>query len=391
MASPDAWKAFGWFREAKFRVKAHDTAGGRRVNVHDIPSLDYPIVEDIGLNARRVRFQAYTVGENYLADRDALLAACSRAGFGELWHPYIGSMLCVCETISTSEDRDQFGICAIDMAFVEVEEASPFAKSTKTSVKQEASDAQSALGTAAEKECATTIIATAAPQQVIDATTNETTKLAQALALLGAAQTQADKASEFALKVTNLLNNAAKLATTPVNLAAQIHDAIDSVEDAASNAFGSLYAYQTLDLLRPDVHSTYGETNNSGAVINAVRAHAVAGWARAMLSTSFKSYEDALEARDRFTASLDEQMLSASDASYAALLALRGSISEAVPDPASNLPRLRQITLAATIPSLVLASKLYDKTSRWSDVVERNGVRNPMFVPGGVSLTVLTG
>ena len=151
------------------------------------------------------------------------------------------------------------------------------------------------------------------------------------------------------------------------------------------------YAYQTLDLLRPDVHSTYGETNNSGAVINAVRAHAVAGWARAMLSTSFKSYEDALEARDRFTASLDEQMLSASDASYAALLALRGSISEAVPDPASNLPRLRQITLAATIPSLVLASKLYDKTSRWSDVVERNGVRNPMFVPGGVSLTVLTG
>jgi len=380
--------ARGWFRTASFRVDSHTTQAGRRVSVHDLPGLDLPIVEDLGRNGKRVRFSAYVIGEHREEDRDALLSACAQAGAGQLWHPYFGWLMATCEEVSYSDSREEGGFTKFELSFVE-SELLTVAKQGP-SVKQAATDAQFKLGSTAESTMAGAVTGTGVPQQVIDATTQETSKVAKALAALGAAQAAADKASEFARNVSDLLGNAADLATKPVNLAAQLHDALDSIEDAAANAFGSLYAYQTIDLLRPDTRATQAEIDNASAVICGVRAFAAAGWARALLAAKFASYEDAIAARSKFEASIDDQMLTASDADFGALLDLRGTIGLAVPDPASNLPRLRTLTLPGTMPSLVLASKLYDDVSKSQDIVDRNDVRNPCFVPGGVLLSVLT-
>jgi prophage DNA circulation protein len=43
----------------------------------------------------------------------------------------------------------------------------------------------------------------------------------------------------------------------------------------------------------------------------------------------------------------------------------------------------------ATQPALVLAYSLYEDASRDADIIARNNVRHPGFVPGGRTLEVL--
>ena len=80
--------------------------------------------------------------------------------------------------------------------------------------------------------------------------------------------------------------------------------------------------------------------------------------------------------------------LSASDDLYNSLSDLSAAI---VADLGTRpgLPSLVALTLTVDLPALVIAQRLYGDAARAEDIVARNQVAHPGFVPGGRTLEVL--
>jgi prophage DNA circulation protein len=48
------------------------------------------------------------------------------------------------------------------------------------------------------------------------------------------------------------------------------------------------------------------------------------------------------------------------------------------------------VRFSATLPALVVAHRVYGDATRADEIVSRNRVRHPGFVPGGIALEVAT-
>jgi len=119
-------------------------------------------------------------------------------------------------------------------------------------------------------------------------------------------------------------------------------------------------------------------TSLSGAVRRLMLAETAAFAARA----DWQTYDDAAGVRDEICQNIDEELAIASDPVYRALLHLRSDVAAVVPggDP---LPRLTTIEVGAVLPSIVLAHRLYGAPDRAEELVARNRVEHPGFMPEG--------
>ena len=63
------------FRGVPFEVESDSAPVGRRTQVHEFVQRDDPVVEDLGRQVRTYKLAAFVIGGDYMAKRDALLAA----------------------------------------------------------------------------------------------------------------------------------------------------------------------------------------------------------------------------------------------------------------------------------------------------------------------------
>jgi hypothetical protein len=75
---------------------------------------------------------------------------------------------------------------------------------------------------------------------------------------------------------------------------------------------------------------------------------------------------------------------------HVALQQVRADLSASVPGSPNTLPQLVGFTPSVTVPALVLSQRLYGNVAFVDDLIARNGVQHPGFVPGGVTLEVLS-
>ncbi|MBR8316066.1 DNA circularization N-terminal domain-containing protein [Burkholderia dolosa] len=80
------------FRGVPFQVFDDKTPVGRRVVVHDYPRRDHSYPEDNGRKTREYTMTAFVIGPNCLDQRDKLLDALEQEGPGELIHPWLGAL-----------------------------------------------------------------------------------------------------------------------------------------------------------------------------------------------------------------------------------------------------------------------------------------------------------
>ena len=107
------------FRKVKFFVRSHLVNIGRRVVSHEFPFGEKPYTEDLGKKSRSFNIEGFLNGEDYFANRDALIAACEQFGSGELIHPYLGRLQLNCQSVSVSESFDDGGMANFSFQFVE--------------------------------------------------------------------------------------------------------------------------------------------------------------------------------------------------------------------------------------------------------------------------------
>jgi len=113
------------FRGVPFKVEEESSPVGRRVETHEYPNRDKPYTEDIGKITSRPSFSAYVVGDDCFDQRDRLIEALNKPGPGTLIHPTYGEMnVCVDGEIRVSTTKTEGRMVRFDLKFVEAGELS---------------------------------------------------------------------------------------------------------------------------------------------------------------------------------------------------------------------------------------------------------------------------
>ncbi|SMG09407.1 DNA circularization protein [Paraburkholderia susongensis] len=124
------------FRGVPFEVEQDELAAGRRNQLHEYVQRDEPYVEDLGRATRGIRVTGFLNGDDCYEQARALIAAFEEEGPGELVHPWLGRMM-----VSTDNQlptlrrtREEGRTIRFDAAFVEAGELVFPGTSTDTSM-----------------------------------------------------------------------------------------------------------------------------------------------------------------------------------------------------------------------------------------------------------------
>jgi prophage DNA circulation protein len=92
-------------------------------------------------------------------------------------------------------------------------------------------------------------------------------------------------------------------------------------------------------------------------------------------------YDDAIRLRSETLAALDTESLEAEDDTYLALVDLRSKVHTDMTSRIQSAARLRDIRPAEVGPALALSYELYETVDREGEIIARNRLRHPGFVP----------
>jgi len=372
------------YRDVPFFMPATGRRGGRRIVTHQFIDRNDPDFDDLGRKVRRLRVDAFVLGEDYDQVADRLEIACEREGRGILSHPHYGRLSVICKDYERRDSLERDGGLARFTIDFEQAERVP-ERDPRPDVPRQIDDIGAQLETAAAASLVEDVVVSG-PEFLRNAISNAMTQVTTALNALDVFSGPASEVAAFQAGVTGIINRLGSLVTAPLDLALDTLGVLGSIEDAAGNALSSLLAYQQLLDLNPVLG--LGESAlevqanaNASAVIELVRRGAARGAVKAASEVAWASFEDAIEARDLLQERLESMLLVADDNSYQQLMNLSEILTRAVPPADEDLPRVTTFEPRASIPAVLLAYRLYDDVDRDGDIVDRNRVRNPAFLP----------
>lgn len=441
------------FRGVPFFVEGTTTEFGRRTVVHEYPYGQRPGTEDLGRKVRRLRLDAFVVGANYMADRDRLRDALEQVGPGRLVHPYWGEVQVSVETVSLRETDAEGGRAMFALSFVEHgdELAQAVRLDTAAWVRQVAGVAefdaiaarvlQVSDNDEAEHQTRSLIdsfirddgqrgallqstlsfLLQFSPDAIVAVAEARTVgRVRSAIELLERIGRQTASLSRqpgaVSSQSTLLLSDVEGAVTRPALLAVRLAqltaravaaslpsetdpEGDDTVAPADEEALaaaieGVRQAWQFGAGDAPVTATTprrATEARQQTALRQFIRSSAVTVAAAVVGNASFASWDEARRAAEDFGDWLGELEQSASSHDeWASLTELRAALVAHLQVESGRLPRLARYVPPQTTNALALAYRLYGDASRASEIVRRNALPHPGFVPGGVPLEVLS-
>jgi prophage DNA circulation protein len=409
------------FRGVPFHVKAASGEAGRRVVVHEYPKRDTVYPEDMGRAKREFMVEGFVIGADYMDKRDKLLAAIEEPGSGPLVHPYRGTItVTATQPARWSENIDEGGLCRISMTFVEgsANEEPTVRADTQGRVASAADDALGAVAEDFGSVFSVDGLPAWAAQHGMDMASS---LLGQVDTLTGLMRCDGGLLSEFGLARLGGLGNMISLVQNPGALADLL---LGSISALASMALSPLDGFRALSHLfdfgdeaapsplvaRPPLFSTpavtptrQAQARNQAAIIALARQGALVEAARLTSRMTWPSYDEAVATRDTVAGRLDDQLTGVAmptipgasspvrlaDPAHLALAKLRVAVVKDVSERGSRLARVGSVELPSTLPAVVAAHRIYGDATRADEIVARNRVVHPGFVPGGRALEVL--
>lgn len=384
----------GRFRNAPFFVSAHDMRGGRKQAQHQFPHLDDDQSEDLGRRQAVLSIDGYVIGPDYMEARDALIDALEKPGPGTLVHPWLGTRRVQVTEYRLRESSAEGGMARFSISFVEAgERVLPSAtEDTRQAVADRADAARDAvIGDFAERFDAT------GPQFVADSATSLLQRMTARLDALAANLPGFDGASAFQRDLTAFSGSLSSLIREPAGLAGSATSLIGALAGLATRPRSALSVYRQLfdfgDDAKPVPMTTPARKRQAGnqeAITGLVRTGAVIEASVVATGVDYETAEDAMAVRDELADRLNLEMETASDQVYQTLAGLRAALVRDITERGARLARIVRITPPATVPAVVLAHRLYGDAMREGEIVRRNRIRHPGFVPGGTQLEVLS-
>lgn len=382
------------FRGVPFKVEAHELKFGRRVVVHEFPNVDGGESEDLGRRPGEISIEAYVLGDDHDLQRTELMRVCEEVrGPGELVHPYLGTLTVVFLEGGLAERSSDGRLSRLNLTFREVgEQRLPARRADPLDAVRSSA---TGLKDAAEEEMVEAMVVEGVPEFVRQAGADALEKAVKSIEKLSVFGGTVAKVAELRTRLTALLDSVEDLSEDPRRLAEEIRYTVAAVEFAAFNREKGLEGYRELLRLVPALSG--GSTPldlqadaNATAVTSFVRRCALAGAVEIAAQNAWETRDEAMEVRDQLAEEIDRQAEeSAADPVYLALGLLRSVLNGSVPPPDQDLPELRTLILADSEPSLVVGYELYADAGRGDEIVARNGVRHPAFLPAATPLLVL--
>lgn len=381
----------GSFRAATFVVPADDLQFGRRTEAHEFPLRDTPYIEDLGRAARRFTVEVFVSGPDYMVQRDALIAELEKPGPGLLTHPFYGILnVTAIDQPRVRQSSREGGKATFTITFIEAgENIFPTAvTATAASVDAAADVAVAAAKVAFLKR----FNVSGLPGWGIVALED---KLAGLL-------------SGLLNRVGAVTNTIAAAIRAPANMAGLIVGSIQQIQTMFAVPFEALRLYKTL------FSGAAGGAAATTATLTSTiqRQQAIATVAlqefigtlivieacRAASRVAFVASDDAVTARDDLLAEISLRiaatdpilLLPIESDLFDALLGLRAAVVQDIRVRGAKLPRIQHYTPTAVLPAHVLAHKIFGDATRAEEIIARNRVKHPGFVPAGSTLEVLT-
>lgn len=395
------------FRGVPFEWRSDSSPAGRRTQVHEFVQRDKPHVEDLGRATRPFSVPAFVAGDDCLDKRDKLLAAIDTPGPGELILPFWGVMKATCTRCEVTHDRTDGGVVYFDLEFVEDgERGYPVATPATDAQLSKSSDG--------------------VLQQGGNWFTNAMAKVNAArvniAAMIGSVSRAYALVTNTIGTITRTVASAAALVNMVLNAPAAFVQAIRAGFGSVRNSLRSISPSAALENLRSALRgsSSLHKANPAGGAdtvaavqaVNLLVCHvqlAVAMEAAAQLPVQRSAASeqatlpvwqqaqqtevaadllylpDVLAARDQ----LDQAIWQALQAGagyppvdmYAALQDARSHARRHLAQVASCTVPLIVVTPPAVLPALVLAHRQWGDALRAPEIIQRNRIAHPGFVP----------
>lgn len=369
---------------------------GRRAQLHEYPKRDKSFNEDLGRATRAFTVQAFVVGEDYVERATRLVAAFEEAGPGTLVHPWMGSMRVSVSGVARFTFDKGLGVARAQLSFVEDGELSFPTASTSTQAQSRL--AAQNLEDATAGSFAKTFAVDGLPDFVSD---SASAQLGTAFgAITGSVGQIGMQASGYINAASSALSQARSLMTNPLGLATVVLDylrlsdlsgglqswgdisrslvrLLDSagLQHLASSSF-TTSARRSADTNTQAIRALMRQ----GVIAQAVGASSFVGSSADASQT--RAYDDQLAVRNDLIKAIDAETLRATDDGvYDALQAARSRVWTDMTTRSRDSARLTTFTPPTALPALVLSYDLYEDAGRDIEIVERNRVHHPGFVP----------
>ena len=390
----------GSFKGVSFKVQDSDREGSRRLVINKYPFRDVPFTEDLGRNEKKWSISGYIVGPDYMDGRDALLDAVENGGAGTLIHPYYGTINAIAGEWRFRESQTEGGYVSFSIGFVEPgENIFPDGAPVPSALVELEADA---LISAVRTDFINNIQLDSVAEWVRDSYSSGLTQASnvfeniQNLGGINAQGTVAlvNQAADWVANVADLKVPSLSLIGDITATADKLITTFKGLRDLAPSASDSVanldqFASYTLD--RSPSNTAQATVSNSNALVTEtfIKSVALANEAKAATEQEFTSYGEAIATRKALLEKIDTLAgETKNDTVYDQYRAVRQTVALAIPADEVSLPRITTIKTKQDTPSLVIAYDVYGDVSNEADIIARNNVRNPSFVPGG-DVTVL--
>lgn len=384
-----------------FDVKSADVSVGRRVSVFEYPQRDMPYAEDLGRSARRLKIEAFVTGRDYVEKMKKLTEKLETRGSGELIHPWLGRLIVTPEKTSTIRYSSKLLYAEVTIDFVETgEKLYPNqSRDTRSQSKKAANGILSSVTNYLKEN----LNLDGLQDYVKAALSGNLNDILQIEALndiadmFEMAEDVADLASDaltlLSRNPTVLLNrmtNALGLGgwATSVNAWRKVVRQVsrltknEKLNTSKSSTFdSSTHEYQ--EAVASEAIQTFVRCVE---ISNAVGASANVGTDLDRINESepirVMAYDEMIDVRNELLACIDEEMLKTKDDTiYQALEAARAAVWEDLTVRAEDHSKLVDFTPSEVEPALVVAYDYYGDAARDDEIVQRNNIRRPGFVP----------
>jgi prophage DNA circulation protein len=359
---------------------------GKRTDQHEFLYNDAPFTQEFGQKARSFKVSAFVIGADYIQQRDRLEAAFLAPGPGLLVHPDRGEILVTVTDFTSGYSLDEGGMCRIEFT---CEQYGAIPKPTAQVDTQSATLIASEVGlTAVGNSFASRYNLTGMPNFVVDDAQAKLGEFGSVATNLANTQTL-PVVLDFVTRLPLMVANARLVAT-------QVQEVVKALggRGQSNPAPAILRALQTVGNTWRDVPvptpQRASQNANTLAIRQLIQQTVLLEQVAATAKTVWTTYDDAVATRNDLRDRLATELLTAPDPLLTPLRAANATMVQDISQRAVTLKRLRQLTLGQDTPALVLAYRLYGSLDQEQDIISRNRVRHPGFVPAGRPLHVLT-
>lgn len=392
------------FRGVGFWIDQAKTPVGRKGQLHEYPQRDLPFFEDLGQQAKTHDLTAFIIGPDCLEQRDKLLKALEQ-GRGELVHPWLGRLQVKVGECDMTHTRQDGGLVTFALKFYP-DQPLPFPTATVSTQKVLLAKADGLLGSAVARfEQAMTLIKAA--RIGITNLRNSLTGVYEVI------KEQLKPLIEQYRQITELVKAVKEL---PKEVAAEFNGLLGDIQELkafAKEGYRGVIAdvSQQLEAIRkadaPKI--TTGKDTNAAAqamanLVQDTLIVKVAQWVASMpVATRALQLPSTPTVAQQAHQQVTRPEVPATDDLQALqkdlVEALQGAKNKADPDHyqaisdvqdalvahlkavASSGVRLVSKSFQESLPALVIAYKQFGDATRVTEVVQRNGVTNPLYLP----------